>query len=151
METTTDLAALNQRLTRLEGQNRRLRVGALGLALATGAVLIMGSQDAANKPKPAEADRFSLKDANGKERARLAMGSDGPVLQFLDENGRERVGFLISNLGMVCRYVDPRGSLISGFSLERSGVALVNYDQNGRLQSSSNALKPDAGLLGPTR
>jgi hypothetical protein len=77
METTTDLAALNQRLTRLEGQNRRL--------------------------------------------------------------------------GMVCRYVDPRGSLISGFSLERSGVALVNYDQNGRLQSSSNALKPDAGLLGPTR
>jgi hypothetical protein len=148
----TDLSPILARLNRLERENRQWKLGSFALMLAAGTALLMGSQD---KPKEKDTaistDRFGLRDAQGKERMRIGMGPEGPAMMFFDENGTEQGSFFAAKQGTVLRFVDPRGQLISGISLERSGVSLVNIDNNGRLQSGPNALKPDAGLLGPNR
>jgi hypothetical protein len=119
------------------------------LALVAGLALLMGSQDA--KSNVTAADRYVLRDAGGKERLRIGMESDGPVLSFLDDAGTELASLGVNKQGVLVRYVSNRGQLMSGLSIERTGVALVTIDETGRLQSGPNALKPDAGLLGPRR
>lgn len=149
-EPITDLAGLTDRVVRLERQNRRLKVVTLGVALFAGTAVLMGSQDS-DKDKKVSADRYELRDSKGKDRLRIGVGQDGPALTFLDDNGAEQATLGVNRRGVQIRYVDARGQLISGISLERSGIALVNIDDSGRLQSGPNALKPDAGLLGPGR
>jgi hypothetical protein len=144
----TEWTALAARVERLERQNRRLKIGGLGLALAAGTALLMGGQEPASRKA---GDPFSFRDGQGKERARIAMGADGPVLQFLDENGTEQANLGTGRAGMLFRVMNNQGRLMTGLSLERTGVAIVTVDESGRVQSGPNALKPDAGLLVPAR
>jgi hypothetical protein len=145
-----DMVCLAHRLDRLERQNRRFKFGTCALAVVAGAVFLMGSQDA-DKATHVSATQLGLKDAKGKERMRMSMGPEGPMINFLDDNGNDMASLGVSRQGVVLRYVGGRGQLISGVSLERSGVGLVNIDNDGKLQSGPNAVKPDAGLLGPRR
>lgn len=94
------------RIERLERQNRILKRGALvcsvfiaslfiaSLAL-TGQVQHKTPAPRAAKPAPAppalpqniEAQSFILKDANGRKRAELSMGGEGPSFKLLDQSG----------------------------------------------------------------
>ena len=81
---TQDLTvqALADRVSRLETQNRRLKMAGLAIVTLASALLLMGQ---ARSGRIMEASEFRLIDANGKTRARLAMGvAGGPKLTFFD-------------------------------------------------------------------
>jgi hypothetical protein len=99
------------RIERLERQNSRLKRGALAFLVfvpslfmaslgLTGQVQRKSPAPRAGKPAPAatpppapalpqniEAQSFTLKDANGRARAKLSMGGEGPSFKLLDESG----------------------------------------------------------------
>jgi hypothetical protein len=73
------------RLRRVERENRRLKQIALGVLVLVAAVLLMG-QSRLNRT--IEAEKFILKDADGRPRARLEMEmTNRPTLVLLDEKG----------------------------------------------------------------
>jgi len=81
---TQDLTvqALADRVSRLETQNRRLKMAGLAIVTLASALLLMGQ---AGSGRVMEGSEFRLIDANGKTRARLAMGvAGGPKLTFFD-------------------------------------------------------------------
>jgi len=87
----SNFQALCDRVTRLEKQNRRMRLLSVLLVLTPILVVV------ACQPRPAsivEAQKFILRDRGGKVRVEIAMsydvGSKGnPVIRLLDENGKE--------------------------------------------------------------
>ena len=81
---TQDLTvqALADRVSRLETQNRRLKMAGLAFVTLASALLLMGQT---RSSRLMEASEFRLTDANGRTRARLAMGvGGGPTLTFFD-------------------------------------------------------------------
>jgi len=80
---------LEERLTKLEAQNRRLKRGAAAGLVAVVAVLCMAQ--ARPLPEALEASQFVLRDAQGRERVRIEVARDGnPALNMLDQEGRLR-------------------------------------------------------------
>jgi hypothetical protein len=74
--------ALADRVSKLEMQNRRLKMAGLAIVTLASALLLMGQTRSA---RITEASEFRLIDANGKTRARLAMGvGGGPTLTFFN-------------------------------------------------------------------
>jgi hypothetical protein len=92
------LQSLAERLDRLERHNARLQRenrllrGAAVLAVAALAAAVCVGQVAV--PKQVEAQKFVLRDADGKQRAVLAVArvwaQEGPSLKFYDAAGKER-------------------------------------------------------------
>jgi hypothetical protein len=144
--TTPTLEMLQTRLERLERQNRIFRRGGLATLLVAGAAALVAAQ-APPKIQTMECERFSLKDAQGRERAWIGMAREGPVLRFLNDNGQERAGLEMGREGIVLRVLDSRGQLQSGLSLENSGVAVVALDNSGRRLVGENAIKNEAGIF----
>ncbi len=85
---TSELTELVNRLEKLEKQNSKFKkIGAVALILAASALLLMGQAPAT---RTVEANEFILKDADGRQRAKLSIGIAGPALTLDDENGRMR-------------------------------------------------------------
>jgi len=85
--TNTELV---QRLERLERGNRRWKLAAMALLLGCMVLLLAGFdylQPNMVKACSVEAQTFVLRGADGQIRARLAIGDDGPRLNFYDEQG----------------------------------------------------------------
>jgi len=81
---------LTQRVERLERGIRRWKLAALVLLLGCLVLLIAGfdyPQPNLFKARSVEAQNFVLRDADGRIRARMALGEDGPRLTFFDEHG----------------------------------------------------------------
>jgi len=81
---------LIQRVERLERGNRRRKLAALALLLVCVVLLLAGfdyPQPNMVKARSVEAQTFVLRDADGRIRARMAIGDDGPRLSFFDEQG----------------------------------------------------------------
>ena len=145
-----ELEDLRARLRALEKRNRWLqRSAALTLILA-GAGLLMGGQ----APAPSqvlEGERFSLRDATGKERAWLGMEHGEPVFRFLGAKGENRACLTLADQGMVLRVLDGRGRLQTGLSLADRGVALVTFDKAGQSIVGQNALTDQIDTIVPVR
>jgi hypothetical protein len=69
-----------ERLDKLERRNRRL-TSVLVLLLVAGGLVLLGAAQKAER-QSSEMESFVLRDSAGKERARLAIGKEGPALQF---------------------------------------------------------------------
>ncbi len=81
---------LIQRVEGLERGNRRWKLAALVLLLSCLVLLLAGfdyPQPNLVKARSVEAQNFVLRDADGRIRARMAIGEDGPRLSFFDEHG----------------------------------------------------------------
>ena len=97
MDSRLDTCDMQNRLLKLEKQNRRLKqVGAVALLVVT-VLLIMGE---ASQKKTFEADEFILRDNSGNVRARLSMNVPtgaapgfpaAAQLVLFDEKGKKRV------------------------------------------------------------
>jgi len=82
---------LLQRIERLEHSNRQWRLAALVLLLGCLVLLVAGfdfAQPNLVKARSVEAQNFILRDSDGQVRARMAIGDDGPRLDFFDEEGK---------------------------------------------------------------
>jgi hypothetical protein len=147
-----ELRAVQARLRAVERGSRWLpafAVVVLAAALA-GAGLSRGGQ-APSQGDVVEGQRFSLKDATGRERAWLGMDQGRPVLHFLNAKGQERAGLELADKGLILRVLGPRGRLRTGLSLEDQGVGLITFDRDGRPLAGENAVLNLPGGSVPAR
>ena len=147
MDANDNSKTILTRLESLERQNRWLKRGGAFIVLLVGVGLLLGADD---KQKSGSTEgSFSLKDANGKQRAWIGMTAEGPVFRFLNEAGQETGRWESGKGGMTFRLLDNRGRFQSGFSLEPTGMAVVAVNGQGKLFVGRDAIKADAGLLAP--
>lgn len=85
---TSGLDCFTERLENLEKQNHNLKRLFLGTILLFGAVLLMGQ---ATQNKVVEAQKFVLKDVNGKVRAQLAADGKFTTFQMNDALEEKRI------------------------------------------------------------
>jgi hypothetical protein len=133
------------RLNKLERRNRQLGLLLVGLTVLGGVVLLSAAEGA--KQSSSEADTLILRDGAGKARARLEIGKDGPVLQFLDDHGRPRATLGTSDRAVMLRLFNQTGQFQTGIALEPDGVALACYDGRGNLQTGRAALLETGGVF----
>ena len=153
----TELRAINERLARLERQNRTLkRIGASALAVL-GAALLLGQAATPSRQssgRTVEAERFVLLDRNGKpsamlglleggsglilvddkgiNRCRLSLNKDGPALTLCDEASMPRVAVtMVKDKGAVS-LADEKGRILVSLSLSEKGPDLIFRDDDGK-------------------
>jgi len=129
--TDPDIQVLTQRLDRLERQNRLLRCGAFAaLALVAAAVWI----GAAAKGRTIEAERFVLRDAQGKVRAELLTDPVfGPRLRLSQANGRVRMELALKGTtGPYLSLRDANGNDRAQLDAFSGNPGLTLYDSNAK-------------------
>ena len=141
-----DVQALNDRVQKLEDQNRKLkRYGLAALALA-GVVTL--SSMAAAVCNTVYAERFVLQDSGGNERARITAYETGGVPQFTlqDKRGRKALALGVTEDGRgYIEVADAQGKMVrSHFAVGAEGNATIEQPR-----SESKAKKDDAvSMLG---
>ena len=88
---TRDYQALMGRLEKLETQNLRLKRVGFAILVLGGIALLMGQAKPGQIAQLVEAERFVLRDANGKTRADLGFEEGAPSLALFDGQGSRRV------------------------------------------------------------
>ena len=84
--------SLEQRLIRMERQNRNLKHAVLLVVVGIAAVFMMGQAQPNKIAKKIEAENFILRGPNGAERGRLGVAPNGhPFLVLLNKNGKPSV------------------------------------------------------------
>ena len=122
-------ASMLERLEMLERQNRWFkRVGLVALVLA-GALLLLGQVQTSPR---VDAERFVLKDANGKIRAELGMAGHGPLMVLYDGDGTRRAVFGIAQRGPGIFFLDKTQRRRAAFGMGATGSALALYDGKGK-------------------
>lgn len=125
---------MNERLDRLERENRHVkRVGVAALATIT-AVILTGQAAPPRAPKVVEADEFVLRDGKGAVRAMLGFRGGAPLLSFYDEEQTLRVGLGFTPAGLpTVAILSKDGNIRSSLTvLANDTTALYLYDQNER-------------------
>jgi len=110
-----------ERLTQLEHENRKLRLGMLAvLAVVAGLVCIAATQPVA---KVVRAQRFEFVDVKGKVRAELKLLANGsPGLWFYDEKGKPRAVLAVLPDGSPnLMFQDEKGKTRAGLYLLADG------------------------------
>lgn len=135
-----ELQSILMRLERVELENRRLKRGVAVFLVLAGAALLMGQ----GRPnRTIEAEKFLLKDANGRVRARLDMEpADRPTLALLDARG-----FPLASLGAgetpsmtLSKNGGGQQVQIGSFSSDLFGVALYANDKETRFRGLQAAI-----------
>ena len=136
---------LEQRLARLERGNRRMkRIGTLVL-LAAGVVLLSGQAKGKALPD-LEVRSLTLKDTDGKARARMDAIADGTVgLVLLDKDGKARAELTVDTDGAPgLALFDKTGTMRTWLSMEADGLpSLFFYDKDEEVRA---LLGPEVGL-----
>jgi hypothetical protein len=149
-----ELTRIIAKVEAVERENRKLKRMILSAVVVAGAVLLMGQ---ARPNRTIEAEKFVLKDANGKIRARLEMESDSPTLALLDGNGFPAVSLLGGDSPFLTICADPTHDSIAivgcdqqvqigRFSKEQFGIALYGKDEGGPLHGILAGLGVHAGV-----
>ncbi len=132
------MESLGQRLDRVERQNQRLmRIGAVALAVIA-AVVLMGQATATKVAKVIEAEKFVLRDPQGKHLALLGTKKGSAILGFFDTSGNMAAGFGLlpdgsAGLHLYDQFTNPRIVL----SVTAAGLAsLVLADKESRHRAS---------------
>jgi hypothetical protein len=81
--------ALAVRLARLERHNRRLTVALVVVGIGSSIAVFLGAEP--KPPRVVEAERFVLRDDQGRARATLTMNEKAPELALLSELGKPRL------------------------------------------------------------
>jgi hypothetical protein len=187
-------SAILCRIERLERQNRRLKRGALACFVFLASLFIaslglMGQQTQRKSPAPRaatpapapppplvlpkniEAESFILKDANGRVRAELSMGGEGPSFKLLDPNGaalvtlsvldaapggpflllsdpQHRAGLsmsIVAGQGSQVSLIGERADIQAHIGVTPDGTALELSDKDGFMTSIGNGVQPAKG------
>jgi hypothetical protein len=136
-----DLQNLVRRLARLERQNLKLKHLWGATVLLVVALGLMGQSPPTNMPKIIEAERFTVRDANGMPRASWGIGPTGAlVLGMNDKDGKTRI-----TLG-----VEPDGSPsldLRGKDGRRRLIMFVKGDDRPELILFDDREKRRVGLI----
>lgn len=121
--------SIEQRLQRLETENRRLKRAGLVLLLFPALFVLMGqaTPDKAQDENVLRASRFVLTDADGHERGVFGLRTDGqPYLKFLDPNGKTRIQLYVAEKSSALHFFDADG--VPRIELARAeGGPILNF------------------------
>jgi hypothetical protein len=137
---TNEQGAIEERLEKLERQNRRMKLAGLGAVVIAGAFVLMGQASGPRTPPEVRAKSFVLVDANGETRARLYMSASGkgPELDLLDAKGNPRVVLGANSEGPWLALYDANG---------KPRAWLIVTSDGPRLDLTSADGKSSAGLV----
>jgi len=136
------LDSIQQRLLKVEEQNRRLKQVGIVFLISVASLFLMAQASPSTKApsKSIEANEFILKDSTGRVRGRLSMKDGGttPTLVLLDEKGQRRVeletGLGTSGLALRDQNNKERGSF-DVMDFDDLGAVLLLQDKNEVPQS----------------
>jgi hypothetical protein len=120
--------SLEDRILKLENQNRRLKQFGIAVLIIPTLFLIMAQ---APSSKTVEADRFILRDGNGVIRAAIVMAGGQPDLSLFDEKGMTR-------LSLSGGAIEDGGKVLGG--------GLTLYDSHHRVRADFTA-EDDSAFL----
>ncbi len=121
---------LLRRLDRLERQNRRFKLAGSLMLIGFAALVLMGQAKPSNVAKVIEAEKFILRNTDGKTRGVLLISDDGnPALALFDKNGKMRVRLDASKLGFFgvgLSLFDEIGNGRAALLLTPAGMPVLN-------------------------
>jgi hypothetical protein len=128
---TPELGLLAERVAQLEKQNRLFKRIGLVLTVLLGGAALVAAQERGNL-RTIEADRFLLKDANGRVRADLSVDKSKNSTQLLlnDENEKVRLNVSVFPEGPGIAMFDENGAIRYTVSHSARGPAMVFNDEN---------------------
>lgn len=117
---------LSTRIEKLESENRRLKRFGIAAAVVVGAVGLMSATSAMCNTVSAE--RFVLRDSNGRDRAVMTAYETGGVPNFslLDAKGKKSLTFGVNEEGQ--SYIElagKEGPVRSNFAVNAEGQATI--------------------------
>ena len=128
---TNEHDTIEQRLEKLERQNRRMKLAGVGTLVIAGAFLLMGQASGPRTLSEVRARSFVLVDAQGKQRTTLEMYEDSPRLAFLDDaNGKIRAALGTSSLGPELVLTDGNGKAVTTLAVPSGGPTLAMVAPN---------------------
>ena len=137
--------AMLQGLDRLERENRRLKRVAVTLLTGIAALAMMGQ--AVPKSRIVEAEKFILKDANGRRRAELGLQDGSPGLYIYSQAGQLREELKDSDKTVGLGLID-NGTPRVVLALSQAGqVGLGLQDKDGTARALLNILPNGFGFL----
>ena len=142
MGETTSSRTLFERVERLERENRRWRRG-FTLAMSGALLCVLGGAQQSGTPKIVEAERFVLRDPQGRKRVEL-YEENGQIWQtFLDEDGSKAMSLGMNNhipglfihpndsLGGLNLFVAPQDSTARMSFSNREGKERMRFGVRG--------------------
>jgi hypothetical protein len=119
----TNPGMIDERLQRLETQCTRLKLALIALPLAAGILGAAAADIADWKGKSVTTEKLTLVDANGRARAVLQVGTEGPTFALLndDQSPLVSVGKSKSTRVGVIYFYDDRGN----FATQEGGRRLT--------------------------
>jgi hypothetical protein len=130
----SDLSRLQDRISRLESQNRFLRRGILAL-FGLGVCAAVGVGRASSTGNVVSAERFVIRDTAGRDLGTLGVDASGNIgLDLADTGGRTRVALGVNSNGTSGLVLsDGQGDKRAAVSTQRNGKSgLTLYDGQGR-------------------
>jgi hypothetical protein len=127
-------ATAEERLSRLEKSNRKLKVGILALTTIVAATIILGA--AAPPPKIVTAEKFVLLDPDGHERAEFSANNKSAALQFLNSNGTRGIMIASGGEGNGISLSDENGHQRTFLMVESGGEAAFATVREGLPQET---------------
>jgi hypothetical protein len=126
----TDLKDVVERLNILETRNRRLQRGFIAALIALSTVILMGQ--ATPSPPIIEAQKFVLKDANGKVRGWMGIIGSGSELALGNVNAQPMISFEVSNdSGDLHFYGSRRSGMNLGVNSGKPSISIADADGQG--------------------
>ena len=127
-----ELTAMKRRKCQLLAVGGLAIVG-LGLAwILTNSTPTAQAQGAGFVPKEVRANSFIVEDSNGKMRAALSIGANGPSLFLLDANGKMRATLALGANGPSLALNDANKEIRASLALGANGPSLALNDANGK-------------------
>jgi hypothetical protein len=145
MSEPLEIPLILERLEGLERQNRRLKQTLAVAFVLLGSLFFMG---AGKKGHVVQATEFLLKDADGRVRAALRMGSAGAYLAFYNSDGKAARGLLgVLPSGPALGLYDGKGKTRVSLGLTEKGANLTFHDSDEKLRAELGMLEEGPNLL----
>jgi len=125
-----------ERLARLERENRWMKLGGGVLLLALVAVLFVGAGQEKDKPKVLEevrARKISVVDDAGKMRVGIAFQDESPVVGIWDRNDKLRISLTVTSDGPFLILGDEKERARMTFLVDAKGPSIWLVDPKDRV------------------
>ena len=131
-----------QRMDRLERENRRMKLAGILVLVGITAVIVMGQAKATKVAKVIEAERFVLRDENGRERATLEVVANLAYFTLRDKDATANITLVAGKDILAVGLNHNNGSSLS-LSVWPEVAGLEIYDRHNKKRVSVRTKRKD--------
>ena len=139
----SDLQAVRLSLEKVERNKRAIKQAGAVMLLLLGSIVVWSF----TKSRTVEAERFVVRDGNGKMWAELGADGDGSFLHLFGPNGKVRVAVTSTAEGPTIALFDEEMQQRAELDLRPDGSTLHFYDQDGKRRVALGNTVLGPGLL----